>query len=350
MPYRFKIDEPVEKGFRRIAREQLDLAVAELSAPQILPVGVHESRKALKRLRALVRLASSAIGPVKARQRTRALGQIGRLLSARRDQAVMLDTISKLSEGGPEVAMVLAPLHSHLVSTSGDQGKPLDADSAAQARRLLVHESKKFARTRFRRRGFAALEGGLEKCYRQARKAIKQAYGEPTDEGFHSMRKAVQWHWRQMSLLGRAWPDEFAVRVTAARELSQILGDDHDLAILIAAVTAAEGISAEQKEAIVELCLSRQRVLRQSAEPRAGRLFAETPKAFTKRVAAYWHYGRNHDQNLDVRPNVFAEPQKQPSVAKGPEVVANGQGPKIAPAQPRLAAKSTSSAPSQRRA
>ena len=59
MPYRFKIEEPVEKGFRRIAREQLDLALTELAAPQVLPKGVHECRKALKRLRALVRLASS---------------------------------------------------------------------------------------------------------------------------------------------------------------------------------------------------------------------------------------------------------------------------------------------------
>ena len=32
-----------------------------------------------------------------------------------------------------------------------------------------------------------------------------------------------------MSLLARAWPDEFAVRVSAARELSQMLGDDQGL-------------------------------------------------------------------------------------------------------------------------
>ena len=35
MPYRFKIDEPVEKGFRRIAREQLEVALQELAAPEV---------------------------------------------------------------------------------------------------------------------------------------------------------------------------------------------------------------------------------------------------------------------------------------------------------------------------
>ena len=236
MPYRFKIDEPVEKGFRRIAREQLDIAFTELAppAPNILPTGVHECRKALKRMRALVRLATPALGQRKARRRARALSEIARLLSARRDQAVMLETLAKLtSDSNSDAAATLAPLRAHLVGVVGEEPKPLDADCAAKARLMLLREAKKFAHTRFRKRGFAALEGGLEKSYRRARNAMKNAYGEPSDESFHTMRKAVQWHWRQMSLLGRAWPDEFAVRVTAARELSQMLGDDHDLAMLI---------------------------------------------------------------------------------------------------------------------
>ena len=51
---------------------------------------------------------------------------------------------------------------------------------------MLLREAKKFAHTRFRKRGFAALEGGLEKSYRRARNAMKNAYGEPSDESFHT--------------------------------------------------------------------------------------------------------------------------------------------------------------------
>ena len=192
-------------------------------------------------MRALVRLATPALGQRKARRRARALSEIARLLSARRDQAVMLETLAKLTSDS-NAASTLAPLRAHLVGVVGEEPKPLDADCAAKARLMLLREAKKFAHTRFRKRGFAALEGGLEKSYRRARKAMKNAYGEPSDESFHTMRKAVQWHWRQMSLLGRAWPDEFAVRVTAARELSQMLGDDHDLAMLIDVTARAEDI------------------------------------------------------------------------------------------------------------
>jgi CHAD domain-containing protein len=293
MPYRFKIDEPVEKAFRRIAGEQLAIALAELDAAGGIDAkGVHEFRKALKRLRALVRLASSALDGRSVRRRTRALGEIARLLSDHRDSAVMRDTVAKLtSESDVDTAAALAPLHSELARVSAENGATFDAEAAAEARRLLLREVKKFSRMRLRGRGFQVLEGGLEKSYRRAREAINVAYAEPTDENFHSLRKAVQWHWRQMNLLSRAWPEEFAVRAAAAHELSQLIGDDHDLAVLIDAVEDADDVPSESKPAILAVCKQQQEVLRQAAEPRARRLFAEAPKAFVKRLSVYWKLG-----------------------------------------------------------
>jgi CHAD domain-containing protein len=351
MPYRFKIDEPVEKGFRRIAREQLEAALLELGAPEVRPKGVHECRKSLKRLRALVRLVAPAFGHDKARKRTRALSEVAQLLAGSRDQAVMHDTVEKLeAETSPDGAAIFAPLDAHLAKNVGVAGQPLDPGCAAKARLMLIKEAKKFARARLRKRGFDALEGGLEKSYRHARKALKIAYSEPADETFHTLRKSVQWHWRQMSLLARAWPDEFAVRVAAARELSQILGDDHDLAILIAVTVKAADIGSEEKEAIVKLCLQKQQSLRSAAEARAERLFAETPRAFVKRIKTYWKFS-GAERQADV------VPISRPQAPQQPVHIATSDGSEPAKAEtkpaspkPRLAAKSASAAPSQRRA
>ena len=97
MPYRFKVNEPIKDGFRRIAREQIDASLAELSGSDVGAKNVHECRKSLKRLRALVRLAANALGEGKARRRTKSLGEIAKFLSARRDQTVMIETIDKLT-------------------------------------------------------------------------------------------------------------------------------------------------------------------------------------------------------------------------------------------------------------
>jgi CHAD domain-containing protein len=349
MPYRFKIDEPVNKGFQRIAREQLEAALSELAAPQIAATGVHECRKALKRMRALVLLAAGSLKKGEARRRTKALGKVARLLATKRDQAVRLATLGKLmSDSGPDGALVLAPLKAHLTRTLGDGAPHLDAGSAGRAHELLLREARKFSRLRLRRRGFAALESGLEKSYRRARKALTDAYCEPSDESFHSLRKAVQWHWRQMSLLARAWPEEFAVRVDAARELSQILGDDHDLAMLIEATLAADDITAEHKEAIAGLCLGRQAALRAAAEHRAQRLLAEKPKAFIGRIGGYWEFGR-----IVPLPEVAGTGHRSAKVLRadaqtGSQPATQDAAPSSA--KPRLAPKPASSTPSQRRA
>lgn len=350
MPYRFKIDEPVEKGFRRIVREQLDVALQELAAPEVQAKGVHECRKALKRLRALFRLVGPALGKNEARRRIKALSKIARLLAGRRDQTVLLATVAKLaSETGVNGASMLAPLKVQLAHGSGDDRQLLDPNCATKARLLLFRELRKSARADLSKRGFAAIEAGLEKSYRQARTSVKVAYSEPSDETFHTLRKSVQWHWRQMSLLARAWPGEFAVRVDAARELSQILGDDHDLAMLIGATAKAEDMSYDDKEAIISLCVRKQQALRAAAEYRVERLFAESPKAFIKRMRAYWKFARVVPMS-DLVPIVVTGKNETGPGALEAEIRPAAQDIKPAPPKPRLAAKSATAAPSQRRA
>lgn len=346
MPYRFKINEPVEKGFRRIAREQLDASLAELAGVDVGPRNVHECRKSLKRLRALVRLAADAIGDGTARRRAKALGEIAKLLSARRDQTVMLETIANLSGELSETVDALQPLKASLTAHAPNEPEILDFAIAQRARQLLVHEVKKFDRVTFNKRGFAALSGGLEASYRQGRKAFKYAYEEPTDENFHDLRKAVQWHWRQMSLLSKAWPDEFAVRVNAARELSQLLGDDHDLAMLVAAASHSRDMSDEQKDTAVAVCRQQQQILRATAEYRAKRLFAEKAAPFVARVGAYWRCSRSLDPRLELQP----PPRHVADEGVAEPVAAEARGKRPASVKPRLAAKSDAPAPSQRRA
>jgi len=352
MPYRFKIHEPAEKGFRRIAREQLDSSLAELSGPETTAKCVHECRKSIKRLRALLRLAAGGAGSKKARRRTKALGEIGRLLSARRDQTVMLETISKLADEYSDGAAALAPFRANLAGNAESEHDRLDPETAGRARDLLIDEAKKIAGLKFKKHGFAALAGGLEESYRRGRKAARWAYEEPTDENFHELRKAVQWHWRQMALLGRAWPDEFAVRVNAARELSQMLGDDHDLAVLAAAVSAAPDLTEDQKDAAIAICRRKQQVLRAQAEFRVKRLYCEKTRDFIRRAGAYWDYGRALDPLVEA-PSVVHTSDDHAGHQAAPIGADDGvaKASKVQPAsKPRLAAKSLASAPSQRRA
>lgn len=295
MPYRFKLDEKFDSAFRRIVREQVKQAEAELSAADIPASAIHETRKSIKRLRALLKTAAPSLGAKAARKHDRAFRDIGRELSNRRDGDVLVATIATLeSRFGADGISALAPLKTALQNQTGNAEATLDAVRVQALRDALKSEGKRLRKARLKGHGLAAIIDGVGATYTAGRRGLKRASKHPTDEHIHELRKAVQAHWRHMSLLSRAWPEEFATRVMAARELSQILGDDHDLALVKAAAVAhaAPDTALSDAAAIVDLCNRRQDELRATMKPIALRLYAEDPQAFTQRMMVYWQTAR----------------------------------------------------------
>ncbi len=248
MAFRFKLGEPFEEGCKHIAREQIERAQSQLRDIGDQAVAVHETRKSLKRLRALLRLIRPAIGEDTFKQENAQLRQIGLSLSGARDRHVLLETVNKLEAAGGLGRKGLAQTLRRSLLAANGEGAPVDGAAMKQAHSLLNEAKKRLARLRIAGSGFDIVGPGLEACYRGARRAFRSAYDEKTDEDFHEWRKGAKHHWRQMPLLSRAWHGYLGARASEARNLSQVLGDDHDLALLVAFVRsdAAAGITGEQ--------------------------------------------------------------------------------------------------------
>lgn len=291
MAFRFKLDERFDKGFRRIAREQLDKTFSELVDLTSRPTSVHESRKALKRLRALLRLVAPAIGDKAFTRRNKALRRVGHLLAVSRDAAVIEDTLHDLVPVGDPRRAAIADAGREISAYQSHGVAQPSTKIGDKARALLLKEERHFAALKFKGTGLAAIEQGLEDSYRAARRALRLAYKHPSDETVHDLRKTVQWHWRHMALLSRAWPEVFAARIAAARDLSQMLGRDHDFAMVREAAAKTPSIDAETRSMIVAICDEQQSALRREAEPRLHQLFAESAPVFVRRIAAYWEAG-----------------------------------------------------------
>ena len=56
MTYRFKLLEPIGHGVARLAREQFEIAEAKLASKDDISASIHDARRCLKRVRALLRL------------------------------------------------------------------------------------------------------------------------------------------------------------------------------------------------------------------------------------------------------------------------------------------------------
>lgn len=286
MAYRFKLGEPFDEGTRRIAIEQIERAQALLQETGDHAVAVHETRKSLKRLRALLRLVRPAIGESVFKDENARLRDIGLSLSGARDRHVLLETLNKLATSNGLGRRSLVDDLRHAIASANGEGTPL---TMQQGHARLSEAKKRIAHLSIEGSGFDVVGAGLERSYRRARLALAEAYARPSDEVFHEWRKGAQAHWRQMTLLARAWPEYIGARALEARNLSQLLGDDHDLALLVAFVHSdAAGISKERAAVVEKAARRRQGELRDIARPHGDRLFAESPKRLRRNIATFW--------------------------------------------------------------
>jgi hypothetical protein len=314
MAFRFRVGEPIEKGFRRIGAEQIERARRQLAANADAATEVHEARKCMKRIRALLRLGREGLGETAFRAENAHFRAIAGSLASARDDHVLLETIVKLAaeSDGHTAGPALARLKETVAAQRSEAATGDSPERRAEADAALERALRRFRRLRLAPDSFATLEQGLVRNYRKGLECRDVAYAENTDEAFHEWRKCVQTHWRHMALLSRAWPELFEAHIEAARRLSQTLGDDHDLALLRVRIAdlPLDAVSTADAQEIEGLIQARQAALRRAARPQGDMIFAERPKAHGRRIAGIWHgaaallreEAREKDKDKDKEP------------------------------------------------
>ncbi len=294
MAYRVKINADLSKDLKRLLTGQIGRAIAHLTG--VAEEGgsaVHETRKALKRCRSILRLARPGIGTKRFVAEDHAFRAIARILSSERDREVMAQTLTRLAaEDRPAAERQALAAASDALKNGSVNGFPHE-DVAANARlaiAMLQETERSIRQLEIRPARIATLAEGFAATYADARKAMKAAYRSGEDEAFHGFRKCVQHHWRQLQLLAPAWPELMQVRVAAARELSQMIGDDHDLSVLAAHLADDRTglFSPAVQETVGAIARAEQTRLRADAKPLAGRLFAQKPRDMERLITQLW--------------------------------------------------------------
>lgn len=306
MSYRLEPGRPIADSIRRIGAEQTNSILTRFNAKTGEGEAVHEARKAIKRLRALLALIRPAIPGDEYGTLQEHLKTVARSVSALRDAQAMLATFVKLEAHDRALATgpIAAALHKHLQARHDQAGRHIDRAMVTAAKKTVKEVADGFKKLTFEHDGFTPIATALEENYRKARKAMAHAYDDGHDEAFHDWRKLVQRHWRYLQLLILAWPKGIQPHIALARELSEILGEDHDLSVLSALVmTESKHLGAEKAvAAYLGLCKKRQRALRAKAVVVGTRLFAEKPASFARRIRAYWEHAVVEDDDGDNKP------------------------------------------------
>jgi CHAD domain-containing protein len=284
--YRLKRGEPLPEGIARIARGRIDDAIDELSGETASSPeeAVHNARKDLKKLRALLRLARGELGTSVYQRENACFRDAAAGLSGVRDADVMLVTLDKLELDEPVSGPVRQALEAHRLSTGGGARE----QAAAEAIEMLGEARARIVDWPLENDSFDALEPGLRRMYRRGRREFRAMQKSPSVEGLHEWRKRTKELWYDHELLGALWKPVMKAVGDEAHALSDLLGDDHDLAVLLDWAHEHSDPAPELVEAVEE----RRRDLQQQAFELGARLYADRPKVFMRRLERLYEASR----------------------------------------------------------
>jgi len=292
------VNETVPEGIKRIANEQIEKALNQLRDQTGSSQGkaVHEARKRFKMIRALLRLVRRELGRQTYQQENSCFRNAGRLLSEMRDAQVRLETLNRLAESTDSVppdafATVRQALTEQYEAVRGQVNQESPVEEITP---LLKAARERVKEWPISQDDWSALRDGFKRAYKGGYKNFAHAFAEPTIENFHEWRKAVKDLWYHLRILQPIWPDLMKEMVDQTGDLSDLLGDDHDLGVLHLFVEEQPGISGTGQEALVDLIERRRAQLQQPAKLLGERIYAEKPSAFVKRIEAYWQAWRSN--------------------------------------------------------
>jgi CHAD domain-containing protein len=313
MGFEFKFDESIEKSVRRIVRVEIDHVIADLTIKtRVSHVRVvHESRKRLKKLRALLRLLYKAMSRKLLRRANRTLGDVGRALSASRDEAVLVDALDGLLEHFDDhvSAKSFHDVRALLLGRRRAAAREARGGSVAVVVRSLRVIKKDLCAEPVKHADFRALRQGLKRTFRRGRDAYDIARSDRDPARLHAWRKRSKDLWHQAQLLEPIWPDvlqQFGEKIHA---LADCLGEDHDLVLLQKAMvdqieesdpTPSSRLDAPTAlETLLGLIDLRRRELQQAAMQLGERIYSEAPAAFIERMENYWNAWRSGETAVE---------------------------------------------------
>jgi len=291
---------------KRVTMEQLELAASGYFGQSTgLGTAVHESRKSIKRVRALLRLVRGELPDKIFRFENQSLRDTAHLVGEiRAAQGVLLaatlvrDLYGDLLAEGTFDELIERLTRRREVTELKAVEDPNLVGRVVRGLERAYHRYHSWpvdpeAREVYGlgiRDSFDAIAPGLDQTYGLGRRRMVAAYRRPGGSEFHEWRKKVKDLRHQMEFLAPLWPEVVVGMAMTLGRLGNILGEDNDLADLMRLVGDRPDLCPDPRERSLlrALAIQRRGELQIAAEILGRRIYAEKPKALSFRFGEYW--------------------------------------------------------------
>ncbi len=280
---------PMARELRRVAQKELDVAITRLQRGNAAEADIHEARKSVKKVRAIVKLLRVPLGGRYATENGR-LRAAGHRLARVRDADAMLQTLERLR--GRYSAVITRTLEQRIarrLRREQRNARKRARTIAAQAAGILKQVRKTLPRRIAHVGGWSSVRAAVIKVYERARLEMADLTPDSSAAEFHVWRRRVKEHWYHVRLFERQHPTPRS-RARSLKTLETRLGDEHNLALLnVLVVENSDRFGDARTTSLVLGCIQKnERALRRQALTNARRLFSLKPKDFSTRVTQWW--------------------------------------------------------------
>jgi len=294
-------DRPLPLEIRRISLNLLQSTISDLrpADPAYFDEGVHSARKKMKRLRGLLRLVRDELGYSTYRNENVVLRDTARNLSAVRDAWVSVDMLRSLRTSysdllDPETFVSTESwlLERHRVRRQSVTQATVNnavCNLGTAARRFSSYPIDEIVRD-----DFAAIAPSIERVYGRGYRGMRRAAETRDTEDLHEWRKRVKYLRFHMETLSPLYPRMLKATAKGLDDLGELLGDDHDLAVLADTILTYPESCRDERERwmLIALIHERRAYLQSKAVGHGTALYSERPDAFVARIGAYYEAGR----------------------------------------------------------
>lgn len=269
MPFYLLKNESIEPGLRRIATEQIGIALRDLADPAVpRHRKVHSMRTRCKKMRGLLRLPQPLMGDTFRREDQR-FRTAARQLAGNRDMEVVARAIASL--GGPDEQAKVAP-------------QPVSEEEIESSRQILSICQDAVETWPFDLNGFHDIAPGFARTYQKTLKSWERTLQEQSDENFHRLRRWAKYHWYHVRILERLNRKKLRKRRRRLRKLQLTLGDAHDF-VLVQSFLRPD---TEPDKQLLQLASTRKNELYSEAMQICQKLFAVPVSVLVADCSRYW--------------------------------------------------------------
>jgi CHAD domain-containing protein len=272
-----RINKPIGKEIKSLAKSQLESALQALHGNKVSPKAVHMARTSIKKIRVIIQLTSPALDNHERKKIQELLHEASFRLGPLRDAEVQVQTLDlildsrnlnrddyyTLREGFSDVAkqrnkngirLIPSVVKSLERSLRGIDSWNLDALGGSEIRRRL------------------------RRIYRRGRTSLDLCVEDESREAFHSFRKLAKQLWYAMRVTSKYWPNEGGGLIRDLGCLGELAGRERDFRMLADALRSVSKSKAATN--LLSMIERESTDLRNSTMKKAFSFYELRPKSF----------------------------------------------------------------------